>query len=260
MTIQLLGYVEVHTPTGSRVAVSHRATLLLAALACSPNSFVADEVLIERVWEEETPQHPLNALYTLTTRLRKARQTVEDGSHEFDVVRKHGGYVLTVDETQVDTAHFRLLTQQAKNAVRQGDEESALTLYGEALSLWRGEPLSGVKSAWADGVRLRLRNEHREALVGSAELGMRNGRHEEYAPLLHQLSVEHPFDEKITSLLMLALYRSGRQNEALSCFHSTRSRIIEQLGDEPGQELRVLHERILRREMDLGCVRALQTV
>ncbi|GAA3856116.1 hypothetical protein GCM10023084_07520 [Streptomyces lacrimifluminis] len=252
MNIQLLGYVEVRTPSGSRVPMSNGVGLLLAATAWTPNAFVADEEVIERLWETQLPEHPRNALYTLATRLRKALRCVTDGGGpRFELIRRYGGYVLAFDEEVVDTSRFRRLVAQAKDARRRGEAERALALYGEALALWRGEPLSNMRTAWADAARLTLHHEHRNAVIGGAELSLRLGRSDECVAPLHELAARHPLDEHVAGLLMLALHRGGRQEEALRCYQATRALMIDLLGDEPGPELRSVHERILCRSESL---------
>lgn len=248
MNVQLLGCIELRTDRGDRVSASPAVGALLAALAWPPNTFVADEDVIDRVWEEMPPTHPRNALYTLATRLRKALQGLGTGEVAGDVVRRRGGYVLVIDEGAVDTCRFRALVRQARGAVCRSEDEQALSLYEEALSLWHGDPLSGIRTGWADGVRVTLRHEWRTALLNGAEVGLRLDRHDEYVPQLHQLAALHPLDERVAGLLMLALYRSGRQDEALRSFHRIRTGLVDGLGDEPGHELRALHERILRRD------------
>ncbi|MFF3936501.1 AfsR/SARP family transcriptional regulator [Streptomyces phaeofaciens] len=239
MEIQLLGCVEARTQSGDKVPLPHGTRLLLAALAWTPGAFVADETLIERLWPERRPQHPRDALYIQATRLRKALGA------GVGLARRRGGYVLVVDEHGVDTARFRALVRQAQLAGRSGETDTALGLYGRALELWRGEPLSDIRTAWAESARVALRREHREALVGSTELSLRSGRHEECLPQLHWLAEMHPFDEKVAGLLMLALYRCGRPADALDCFQLLRLRMTDLLGCEPGTELRALQERIL---------------
>ncbi|MEU6087863.1 BTAD domain-containing putative transcriptional regulator [Streptomyces sp. NPDC047085] len=245
MDIQLLGCVEARARSGDRVPLPHGTKLLLAALAWTPGTFVSDEVLSERVWPERRPQHPRDALYIQATRLRKALGGAGREGKSFELSRRRGGYVLAVDEQSVDSTRFRALVRQAQRVGRDGRTELALDLYQQALELWRGEPLSDVRTAWAESARVTLRREHREALVGSTELLLRSGRHDECLPQLNWLSQMHPFDEKVAGLLMLTLYRVGRQADALDCFQLLRLRMTEQLGCEPGAELRALHERIL---------------
>lgn len=248
MDIQLLGCVEARVGTGEKVPLPHGAKLLLAALAWAPGTFVPDEVLAERVWSERPPQHPREALYIQATRLRKGLRGAGRGGETFELSRRRGGYVLDIDEQSVDTVRFRTLVRRAQLSARDNDTDLALELFGRALELWHGEPLSDVRTPWAESARVTLRREHREALVGGTELGLRAGRVDECLPRLSRLADMHPFDEKVTGLLMLALYQVGRQAEALDCFHLLRLRMTDLLGCEPGPEVRALHERILARD------------
>lgn len=248
MNVQILGCVELRATDGGSIPVSPTVRLLLATLAWSPNSFIADEDVIDRIWDGRPPAHPRNALYTVATRLRKALRTVGTPSTPCDVVRRPGGYTLVTAEEVVDVFRFRALVRHARNAERQGAEGSALDLFEKALALCHSEPLSDVRTAWAEAARVTLRHELRIARVNCAELALRLGRYDDYVPCLYQLVGTHPLDERATGLLMTALYRSGRQDEALHCFRLTRSRLIAELGVEPGSELRTLHERILRRD------------
>ncbi|MFJ4684517.1 BTAD domain-containing putative transcriptional regulator [Streptomyces sp. NPDC088789] len=252
MNVQLLGCVEVRTAAG-QVPIPYGARLLLAALAWTPNDFVADDTLIARVWEHRAPRHPVNALYTLATRLRKALPGPAFGERPaFQLARRRGGYVFAIDRTKVDLSVFRHSVQEARRAANQGQDELALRRYRDGLSLWRGGLLSDVPTACADAMRMTLWQEYREARVHCAEVGMRLGRHDECVPVLHDLFDQLPYDEKVAGLLMLALYRSGRPGEALERYRQCRARLIDQLGDGPGTELRALHDRILRRDAELG--------
>ncbi|MGW1280422.1 AfsR/SARP family transcriptional regulator [Streptomyces tsukubensis] len=248
MNIQLLGCVEAHTPAGDRIVLPESARHFLASLAWRPNHFVTDETMAERLWDHEAPQHPRQTLYVHATRLRKALGCGAEPADGIAVVRRRGGYLLAVAHETVDLHRFRTSVLRAKDAERAGDPDRALRHFDEALSLWRGDPLSDLNSSWARSVRVTLRHEHRAVLTGRAELGMRAGRHAEHLPALQQLALSHPLDERVAGLLMLALYRSGRQAEALDHFQLVRSRMVARLGDGPGPSLAELHGRILRRD------------
>ncbi|WP_415941257.1 AfsR/SARP family transcriptional regulator [Streptomyces sp. 067-1] len=248
MNVQILGCIELRATDGGNIPVSPTVSRLLATLAWSANSFITDEDTIGRVWESRVPAHPRDALYTVATRLRKALHAVAAPDTACDVVRRPGGYTLVAAEETVDVLRFRALVRQARNAQCRGEEEAALECYERALALCHGRPLSDVRTAWAEAARVTFGQELRAARINSAELALGLGRCDDYVPLLHELAEAHPLDERIASLLMLALYRSGRQDEALRCFRSIRSRFVAELGVEPGGRLRMLHERILRRD------------
>ncbi|MFF7449640.1 MULTISPECIES: BTAD domain-containing putative transcriptional regulator [unclassified Streptomyces] len=241
MNVQLLGCVETHTPDRRAIRVPGGAGLLLAVLAWTPGRFVPDEVAIDRVWQERAePKNPRDSLYIVATRLRKAL-----GSWGEHVIRRGGGYFLEVGEERVDVARFRALVRRAEESARLGSDERATFLYDEALALWRGEPLSDVRTGWADTVRVALRHEYREALAGALQVALRSGRAADHVPALYRCVAEDPFDERLTGLLMLALAHGGCQSEALGLYRQLRDRIVNALGCEPGAELRRLHERLL---------------
>ncbi|MFJ6686909.1 AfsR/SARP family transcriptional regulator [Streptomyces werraensis] len=260
MNVQLLGCIELRAADGRNISVSPTVGRLLAALAWSANSFITDEDAISRVWEGRIPAHPRGALYTLATRLRKALQTASTPDTTCDVVRRPGGYTLVAAEEAVDVLRFRALVRQARDAQCRGEKEVSLKIYEEALALCHGQALSDVRTVWAEAVRVTLGQELRTARIRSAELALDLGRCDDYVPLLHELVRHHPLDERIISLLMLALYRSGRRDEALHCFRSVRSRLVAELGVEPGGKLRTLHERILCGDEVIHCGRPAWTI
>ncbi|WP_405950368.1 AfsR/SARP family transcriptional regulator [Streptomyces prunicolor] len=249
--IQLLGCVELCTAAGERVGIPERARRLLASLAWSPNTFVPDRTLVQQVWDDERPRHPRDALYTQAARLRKAIRDCQCIGTRADLLRRRGGYVLAMASDVVDLQRFRDLARAGVNHERDGDPQSALRVLGKALSLWHGEPLSDIHSPWADTARLTLQQEYRAAALLAAELSLCCRRPEECLPQLLQLTSLHPLDESVAGMLMIALHRSGRQDEALNCFQDIRDRMIEQIGDEPGPRLRGLHQMVLRRDAEL---------
>ncbi|MEV0300117.1 AfsR/SARP family transcriptional regulator [Streptomyces prasinus] len=250
MEIRILGPVGLCGPGEKASVMPERVRRFLAALAWRPNDFVADDAAVEQVWGDDLPRRPRDALYTCATRLRRA--FVE---HRLDapcpVIRRAGGYVLMVDPGCVDLHRSRRLVSQARNAAREGDPVSAVALYDSALELWTGIPLSDLGSPWASAARIALEREWLANVIGRLRIDLQLGHHIENVPVLHQLAVDHPFDEVVAEMLMLALYRSGRQNEALGCFDLIRRRLVEQLGDEPGATLQELHRKVLCRDPSL---------
>ncbi|PWS46018.1 transcriptional regulator [Streptomyces sp. ZEA17I] len=256
MDVRLLGCVQVHTSAG-KIMLHTAVRRFLASLAWSPGSFVSDEVMIERLWATEVPQHPRQALYTYAARLRQALDVGGSRTRDSPLVRRPGGYLFDIERDSVDLFRFRNLSRSAKSAAYRGDSTMAVHLFDDALALWHGDPLSDLDRGWAEGARICIRREYRAVIVGRAEASLCVGRHEEHLPALHQLAADYPEDERIAGLLMLSLYRSGRQGEALACFSNIRSRLIRQLGDEPGSMLQILHSQVLRRDPELSHIHGL---
>jgi len=234
----LLGDVEVRLD-GRLVDAGHaRQRCVLAALLVDANRSVSVNHLVTRVWGDWPPDRARETLYNYVSRLRHALEPIP----EVDLRRRTSGYALTVDHLAVDLHRFHDLVAQARAA---DDEEHALALFDRALGLWRGEALAGLDSPWATMVRSALEEHRFAAELDSTDLQLGRGQH---AWLLDEISARaeaHPLDERVAGQMMLALYRSGRQAEALDKFRQLRAQLIEELGIEPGPELQRLLQEIL---------------
>ncbi|MFL6121649.1 BTAD domain-containing putative transcriptional regulator [Actinophytocola sp.] len=216
-----------------------RQRCVLAVLAVEPNQLVPLTQLAGRVWGEDAPHRPTETLRSYLSRLRTVLSALDVGVH-----RRPGGYVLVVDEDVVDLHRFRGLVARARRA----DDVHAVTLYDKALALWRGEPFAGLESPWLAGVRDALTGEYLAARLDHHDVRLRRGQHAELTPDLLALAAEYPWDERLAAQVMLALYGGGRQAGALSFYDDLRVRLGEELGVDPGAELRDLHQRILRAD------------
>ncbi|WP_086820742.1 AfsR/SARP family transcriptional regulator [Allokutzneria sp. NRRL B-24872] len=222
------------------VDVGHaRRQCVLVALLVEANRPVSTEQLIERVWGDCPPASARNALHGYLARLRTAG---------LEINRHPGGYALVVDAKSVDLHRFRQLLAQARSA----DDERALALYGEALELWRGEAFAGLDTAWLTTVRTTLEAERAAAELDHTDVRLRCGQHEDLVLPLTARVDQHPLDERVAGQLMLALYRGGRQAEALTRYEQTRACLAEELGTDPGPALRQLHQQILREDPALA--------
>ncbi|MFI0409315.1 BTAD domain-containing putative transcriptional regulator [Actinomadura sp. 3N508] len=250
MEVRLLGSVTARFGESEAVLRSGRARGLLAMLAWEPNQTIPDAVLIDRIWDESLPRHPQAALYTLAARLRAAFAEASGNAAERERVgRRYGGYVLLAAPEDIDVHRFRSAVCQARERVWDGEDAMAVRLLDRAMGMWRGAQLAGVTGAWADRVRMTLDQERLTTTLACAEARLRLGRHDETVPLLAGLAEEHPLDEQIASLLMVALYRSGRQGEALERYTTVRTRLVAALGVEPGASISRLHRSILHGEL-----------
>jgi DNA-binding SARP family transcriptional activator len=240
---RVLGPVEVYT-SGCRLDAGHaRQRAVLAVLVLELGRVVPQEMLVHRVWGEDPPRSVRNALHGNVTRLRALIRPAD--APGATLARRAGGYVLEAAPEQVDVQVFRGLVAEAAAA---DDEHKAAGVLRQALGLWRGSALGGVASAWLDGVREALEQERRAAAGDLYDVELRLGRH---AALLGELSeavAARLADERLVGLLMVALYRSGRAAEALLCFERARRSLAEELGADPGPELRRLHEQVLRAD------------
>jgi predicted ATPase/DNA-binding SARP family transcriptional activator len=223
---------------------------LLALLLLSAGRTVAASSLIDRLWSESAlPADPLNALQLRLSKLRRAL-----AAHEVDVIfRDASGYRADVDPDRVDLHRFVHRVQAARTAARRHEAVDALALYDEALALWRGDPLADFAgAAWATVEAARLEQLHQAVLTERAEAALAAGRHGEVVADLEPILAGDPGQEALAGLLMTALYRAGRQADALEVFARTRRHLDDELGLQPSAALRALHQRILEQDDELA--------
>jgi DNA-binding SARP family transcriptional activator/tetratricopeptide (TPR) repeat protein len=229
------GGVAVPVPPGKQRVV-------LAALLLKANRVVAVDELAGALWGEEPPGSARVSVQNYVKRLRDSLGR-EDPS---PIVTGPGGYLIGVAAGALDVSRFEGQLGAARVAARDGSWEAAAAEAGAALALWRGEPLADVDSEVLAArevprlVELRL-----QAAEIRIEADLQRGRAGEVIGELRRLAAADPLRERLHALLMLALYREGRQGEALAAYARVRQVLIEELGTEPGTELRELHQRIL---------------
>lgn len=222
---------------------------LLALLLLSAGRTVTATSLIDRLWTESAlPTDPLNALQLRVSKLRRALAT-----HGVDLIsREASGYRADIAPDVVDVHRFGALVQAARAAARRDDTGEALDLYEQALGLWSGDPLADFAGqGWATVEAARLQQMHQAALSERAVAALRAGRHVEVAADLEPVVARDPGQEAMAGLLITALYRSGRQADALEVFARSRRYLDDELGLQPSAELRKLHQSILEQDEEL---------
>jgi DNA-binding SARP family transcriptional activator len=245
LVCRLLGPVEMWSD-GQQIKLRYpRQRGLLVMLLAEVNRLVSAESLIDRIWGENPPQKARDILYADISRLRHAL----DGAAEIRLTRKSGGYLIEADPLAVDLHRFRELV--ARSRTSQRDEERA-ALLEEALALWQGEPFADLGNSWLTSLRVSLVQERLDALLDRNDALLRLGRHTTLLSELSALSAAHPLDERVAAQYMLALYRSGRQADALYQYRLTRKQLDDDVGVEPGPELRDLYQSILRSAPELN--------
>jgi predicted ATPase/DNA-binding SARP family transcriptional activator len=257
MEIRVLGSVEVVVEEEDRAPRRAAERELLALLALSAGRVVAVQTLVDALWGEDLPANPGNALQVRVSTLRRALHGA--GVPSSLVVTRSPGYLLDVDPRLVDALRFTGHVTAARGAA---DPEAAARLYEEALSWWRGAPLSEFPEAdWARQEATRLTELQLSAREELIDVKLAAGRHTDVIPELDALTAAHPLRERLHSRLMLALYRAGRQGDALTVYQRARNVLDAELGLAPGAELRELQEAILQQRADLQApIRAVSTV
>ncbi|WP_282792995.1 tetratricopeptide repeat protein [Streptomyces sp. CC224B] len=230
---------------------SPKERCVLAVLVHAHGDPVSVDALMDRVWDGEPPRTAQDTLQSYLSRLR-SRLAKAAGSDEARLERyapRH--YRLRIAPDAVDLLRHRRLRGNAASAAARGRRELAIGLLRTAESLWRGEPLTEFTGAWAGSARARLLEDHRRVREERIRLELELGRHADLIGELHELAAQNPLAQQVVAALMLALYRSGRHDEALALYRTTRARLHEGQGIEPGAELRELHRRILEQDRTL---------
>jgi DNA-binding SARP family transcriptional activator/pimeloyl-ACP methyl ester carboxylesterase len=242
----VLGPLEVTAGGQSLGLAGARTRAVLAMLLAHANQVVSADRLIEELWPGQPADRAADSLQVRLSELRKAlRSAGEDGR----LVTRPPGYLLQVAPGELDTLRFEQLTAEGDAALAAGDAVTAAQHLDQALGLWRGPALAGfdaVPSARAEAGRLE--EQRIAALESRAEALLACGRHRELIAGLEALTVAHPLRERFWYQRMLALYRSGRQADALGAYRALRDILVAELAIEPGPGLRELHARILRQD------------
>jgi DNA-binding SARP family transcriptional activator/tetratricopeptide (TPR) repeat protein len=246
---RLLGPVEAWAAS-SRVDVGPpRQRAVVAALAADAGRLVPVDTLVNRLWGDDPPARARRTLHTYIARTRRLTERMAAaGEGPVRLVRQAGGYLLDIDADRVDVHRFRGLVARAGETVC-GDERR-LGLLAEAIGLWRGEPLAGVLGDWAERTRHTWLRQRVDAVVALAHARIRTGNPAAVLEPVGELLGEHPLAEPLAAVLMRALAATGRAPDALDCYLSLRRRLAEELGTDPGPELRAVHQAILRGELD----------
>jgi DNA-binding SARP family transcriptional activator/tetratricopeptide (TPR) repeat protein len=210
---------------------------VLAAIGADAGRVVPVDALVARVWGADPPPQARRTLHTHIARLRRLLQPVTLG-------RRDGGYVLEMEPQQVDLRRFRSLADRARDSALPVSDR--LTLLREALTLWRGEPLAGLPGEWADRVREGCRSQRLDVVMAWAAAERRMGRSDATIPTLIEVNADHPLVEPVAAALMSALCDAERTAEALECYARIRERLRDELGADPGADLRSLYQEILR--------------
>ncbi len=239
----VLGPLEVSDGDGPLPLGGPKQRLVLAHLALSANQVVPAGHLIDAVWGEELPETPKAALQVIVSRLRSVLGT--------DAIESRPpGYLLQADPNEVDSLRFERLLSD----VRRGTYEprTGVRTLTEALELWRGPALADFAAeASLTGEIARLEELRLQATEEKIEAELALGRHVDVVGQLEAMAAAHPLRERVWGHLMLALYRSGRQADALKAFQRAREMLADELGIDPTAELQTLHERILRHDPEL---------
>jgi DNA-binding SARP family transcriptional activator len=244
----LLGPLDVRCGGTVVVVPPGKQRAVLAALLLNAGRVVSLDELAEALWDSRPPPSARVTVQNYVMRLRKAL-----GNTGRSRISTHpSGYLIHIDADELDVSRFEALLRAARTAAKDGVWEAAAQDAGAALALWQGEPLADVGSEPLAAREVpRLAELRLQALEARMDADLHLGRHGEVVAELRHLAGLHPLRERLHALLMLALYRDGRQGEALAAYQHARDVLIDLLGAEPGAELRELHQRMLTADPSL---------
>ena len=246
MEFRILGPLEVRSEQGALDLGGSKRRTVLALLLLHANEPVSAERLAVALWGEEAPA---NAVKTIQVHISRLRKALGDGE---SLATTPGGYRLQVGPGELDAERFDRLVEDGRRALAGGHAEQAAAVLREALNLWRGPALADVAfEPFAQTAIRRLEEQHLAALETRIDAELAAGWHASLIGELQQLVAANPTCERLAGQLMLALYRCARQADALEVYRRARTVLVEQLGVEPGPELRRLHEAILRQDVSL---------
>ncbi|MGW4490270.1 AfsR/SARP family transcriptional regulator [Amycolatopsis sp. NPDC004368] len=233
---RILGDVEANREGQALVLGPSRPRAVLVALLLDVNKPVQLGELVSRVWGEKAPRQAHSSLHSYFTRLRSAL------GNDAGIVRRGRGYAIEVDDGSIDLNRFRRSVTLARNSTCPSE---ALAHFDAALELWRGEPFAGLDSPWLNNARTALLAEHESVVLDRTDKQLELGLHTSLLAELSSRADRQPLNERVAAQMMLTLYRSDRQAEALLYFDKIRSALAEELGVDPGPTLRALHQQIL---------------
>ncbi len=251
MEFRILGPLEVHGDLGAIDVRGTKRRAVLAVLLLQANEAVSAERIAVALWGEDAPAGAVKTVQVHVSRLRKAL-----GDEDL-LETTPAGYRLNIEPGELDAARFEQMVDEGRAALAGGRPEEAGAVLRGALALWRGPPLADLAfEPFAQVEIARLEEQQQAAIETRVEADLAAGRHAELVAELRRMVAKHPARERLAGYLMLALYRCGRQSEALEAYHQARQRLDEEAGVEPGDELSALQDAILHHDPALAMASA----
>ena len=250
LDFRILGPLEIRAGPNRLTYAGEKRGALLALLLLNANRVVSTDQMIDDLWGEEPPASGPKAVQVRVSQLRKAFANAGIGEL---IVTRPPGYVIELAPDELDLHRFERLVSESDHALAAGDPARAADLLREAIGLWRGSPLAEFASApFARAASARLEELRLAAIERRIEADLALGRHADLVGELESLISEHPFRERLRAQLMLALYGSGRQADALEAYRAARRELQDLLGLDPSQSLQDLERRILQHDPELA--------
>lgn len=255
--IKVLGPLELLAGGASIVPSASKPCQIVAMLALQAGHVVTTDELIDEIWDQRPPRSAAATVQTYIMHLRRRLQRVLDGqagvsSAKNVLITHRSGYLLAIEPDDVDAVRYDRLSALGRRAVADADYATASHVLSEALDLWRGPALVGVPVGPELGIEaLRLEESRLATLDLRIDADLRLGRHNQLLGELAALCAKYPTLENFCAQHMLALYRSGRQSQALQVYRELRRKLVEEIGIEPSPRLRQVHQAMLAADSTL---------
>jgi DNA-binding SARP family transcriptional activator/pimeloyl-ACP methyl ester carboxylesterase/class 3 adenylate cyclase len=251
MEFRILGPFEVREEGEALPLGGAKQRALLAVLLLHANEVVSADRLIDALWGERAPETAAHTLQVYVSQVRKALRTAGDEAREVLVTRPPG-YLLRVQTNELDLEVFKEQVEQGRRAIAEGDPATATRLLTAGLDQWRGPPLDEFAyETFAQATIAKLEELRLSAIEDKIDANLALGRHSDLVGELQMLVGEHPLRDRLRAQYMLALYRSGRQAEALEAYREARRMLTDELGIDPAPELQRLERAILAQDPEL---------
>ena len=247
LTLAVLGSLQVSIDSVSVGVTAAQERSLIAVLVSQGGRHVVLDRLVDELWPDRPSADPAASVHVLMSRLRRRFGPVESQR----LVTHERGYALDLEGVELDAATFTCNLRDARAFMNEGDLRSAVDRLRSALALWRGDPFQDLRTSIAEIETYRLTEARTSAFEALFEAELARGRHGEILGELDQAVAEQPFHERFWGMRMLALYRGGRQSEALQAYRSLRNLTRNEFGFEPTPELQRLERAMLHHDPDL---------
>jgi DNA-binding SARP family transcriptional activator len=244
MDFRVLGPLEVLDGDAPLPLGGRKPRALLARLLLDAGRTVSVDQLVDDLWGEDVPESAVKMVHIYVSQLRKALPAAT-------LRTRPPGYSVELAPEAVDLARFERLRAEGRAALDAGDAATAAARLGAALALWRGDPLAEFSEPFAQIERAHLEEGRLACLEDRIDADLALGRHDDVVGELERLVARQPLRERLRGQLMLALYRAGRQADALAAYRDYRTALDDQLGLEPSPRIRELEGRILRQDAGL---------
>ena len=252
LRIRTLGPLEIEIDGRAAPLGGYKQSLVLGLLSLHANRVVPVNTIIDALWGDDPNDRAASTVQVYISNLRKLLEPASRARGRDVIITQRPGYQIALDRSELDALEFDHLLAEARGAVDRNDLTTTIALQRDALRLWRGEAFADLSdNEEIRGGALRLDNQRMTTLETCLSLELELGGHGKVVGELQGLVDMYPLNERLRSILMLALYRSGRQADALAVYQNGREHLLDELGIDPGPELRSLEHRILAQDRTL---------